>query len=82
MITDQTFQQEEAEIKVIFEEAGWLKRPVPNELRIHRIEERVLHEQISKESIDFIFTSFGSVLGSFTSAFFGHIPNSNQDYRV
>ena len=82
MITDQTYQQEEAKVKKLFAEAGWYEKPLPNEERIDRIEERALHERITKESADFIFTSFGAVLSNFTNVFLGSVEHETQDYKV
>jgi len=82
MITDQTYQKDEAEMKQIFAQAGWHEIPAPNEIRINRIEERALSERVSKEATDFIFTSFGTVLASFTSAAFGQIEHATEDYKV
>ncbi len=82
MITDQSFQKEEAKIQEIFAQAGWMETPLPNEARIDLIEERALGERVLKESAHFIFTSFGAVLTSFTSATFGQINDSKEDYKV
>lgn len=82
MITDQTFLKEEAEVQQLFAEAGWFKEITPNEERIQLIEDRVLHERITKESTDFIFKSFGAVLSNFSNVFLGDVQHEDQDYKV
>ena len=82
MINEQTYQQEEAEIKKLFNEAGWAEMPPPNERRIAQVEERALHERIAKESTDFIFFSFGSVLSNFANTFLGDREINDEDYKV
>lgn len=82
MINDHTYQQEEVEFNKVFAEAGWAEIPLPNELRIQRIEEKALHELITKETIDFTFHSFGAVLGNFAAVFLSSNQPSPQDYKV
>ena len=82
MITDQTFQEAEESLQQIFTEAGWTEIPLPDENRIERIVERALHEQISKDTIDFVFFGFGAVLSSFSTTFLGENSIEEQDYRI
>lgn len=84
MITDQTYEQERASAERIFAEAGWAETPVPNELRIQKIEEKLIYERIAKETTDFVFTSFGVVLENFTHVFLGSRSEGDElsDYRV
>ena len=82
MINDQTFQREEAEFQQLFVEAGWADLPPADESRIEKIVERALHEKISVESIDFVFTGFGAVITNFAATFLGNGQSGDQDYRV
>jgi len=82
MINDQTYHHEESELKKLFTEAGWSEIPSPNELRINRIEERALSERIIKDSIDFIFNGFETVLSGFADTFLVDRETPPQDYRV
>ena len=67
----------------LFTEAGWSELPAPNELRIDKIEQRAMGELIAKESISFVFHSFGSVLSSFADTFLSdRSPTDPQDYKV
>lgn len=83
MITDSTYKQEEAALAQLFSEAGWQDGPLFDEQRVKRIEQRAMHELIAKESTNFVFMSFGSVIANFTSTFLGGGSfDSNQDYRL
>lgn len=82
MINDHTYQQEESELKKLFAEAGWSEIPTPNELRINKIEERALSERIIKDSINFVFASFETVLSDFANTFLVDRAEAPQDYRV
>ncbi len=82
MINDQTYLKEESELNKLFAEAGWSEVPRPNELRIQKIEERALSERIVKDSINFVFSSFESVLTGFADALLVSREIPSQDYKV
>ncbi len=82
MITEQTFQQEDAEIQRLFSEAGWAEMPPPNEDRLEKIVERAIHERIAKESAEFVFSGFGAVLSNFAHAFLGESDDLKQNYKL
>ena len=82
MINDQTYGTEESELQQIFAEAGWYEKPLPNYERVDNAIERAIHEQISKESITFVFSGFGSVLSNFAHTFLSDNTPPPEDYRL
>jgi len=83
-ITDETYEKEEREMSAIFQQVGWDEVPFEvNNTRIERIVERAQFENVSKESVDFLFRSFSCVMGSFLAASFGSIKaDSKGSYRA
>lgn len=84
MITDETYFEEERQIREIFAQAGWEKEAgaEPDEERIEKIVERATVENIMKDSASFLFLSFTAVIANFLSAFFGSVrADEDSDYK-
>lgn len=81
MITDETYADEERQMRELFQQAGWDADPPPSTARIEAITERALHEIIIKDASSFIFRSFTSVTSNFLSAYFGSVSSDDHDYK-
>jgi len=84
-ITDESYSREEREMKNIFQSVGWDEiRYEVNDGRIERIAQRAQFENVSKESVDFLFRSITTVMSGFLAASFGSIKSdqSNGSYRA
>ena len=82
-ITDETYMKEEREMREMFKQVGWddISSSV-NFDRIDRITERAHFENVTKESVSFMFKSVSSVLPSFLAAAFGSVDDSEKtNYR-
>ena len=83
MITDLTYQAEEAKISDLFTQAGWSVVREVNYERIERIADQAMLENIMKDTTTFAFMSFGTALHGLVGAAFGCIVGGeNIDYRV
>ena len=83
MITEQTFQQEEAKIRTLFQQAGWAVEQQPDYERIERIADRAMFENVMKDTTSFVFMSFGSAIHGLVGAAFGCvIVEDNINYRA
>jgi len=83
MITDQTYQAEEAKINDLFKQAGWDVVKQVNYERIERIADQAMLQNIMKDTTTFVFMSFGTALNGLVGATFGCIVGGeNIDYRV
>ncbi len=83
MITDQTYQIEEAKIGSLFQEAGWETVEQVNFERIDRIADKAMFQNIMKDTTTFAFMSFGTAIHGLVGAAFGCIIGDGQtDYRA
>jgi len=83
MITDQTYQAEEAKIGQLFAQAKWDVIEQVNYERIERIADRAMIENIMKDGTTFIFLSFGQAIHGLVGATFGSITGfDNIDYKA
>ena len=83
MITDQTYQAEEAKINDLFKQARWNVVKQVNYERIERIADQAMLENIMKDTTTFAFMSFGTAIHGLVGAAFGCIiGGDNVDYRV
>ena len=83
MITDQTYQAEEAKINDLFRQANWNIVTQVNYERIERIADQAMLQNIMKDTTTFAFMSFGTALNGIVGAAFGCIIGpKNIDYRV
>ena len=78
MITDDELRQKEAEVEALFGGASpWTPESTEkDEERIRRIMSRVKVEALVKDSVSFIFKSFGATLSGVTGALLRSIPES------
>ena len=72
----------EAEIYLLFEEAGLADPPVPDIRRVNQVIERTLHEKAIKDTASFVFLGFPAVVMGFMSVATNAVGNPNTDYRV
>ena len=83
MITDKTYQIEQAKIEQLFQEAGWKVELVPNYERIERVAERAMFENVMRDTTTFIFMSFGTVIHGMVGAAFGCVVGADDiDYKA
>lgn len=83
MITDQTYQAEEAKISELFKQAGWSVIKQVNYQRIDRIADKAMFQNIMKDTTTFAFLSFGSAINGLVGAAFGCIVGiDDSDYRA
>ena len=83
MITDQTYQQEEAKIQQVFKRAGWAVDLQPNHERIERIADRAMLENVMKDTTTFVFMSFGTAIHGLVGAAFGCVIGADEiNYRA
>ncbi len=83
MITDQTYQAEEAKINDLFKKAGWDVVLQVNHDRIERIADQAMFQNIMKDTTTFAFMSFGIAINGLMGAAFGSVIGGDQiDYRV
>lgn len=68
-------------LEQLFLQAGW-SPPPPNAQRIALIEERILHERITKESTDFLFLGVSSILLHIANTAFTPSQTKDEDYKV
>ena len=82
MINDKTYHNEESELQQLFAEAGWYEKPLLNKNRIDSALDRAISEQVSTESISFVFNGFSSVISSFAHTFLTDNTSQPEDYRL
>lgn len=77
-----TMPIDEAQISLLFEEAGLMGAPVPNERRIDGVLERAMHESVIKDTSSFVFMGFPAVLSAMLDVASGTISTTDTDYRA
>ena len=73
---------DEAQIQLLFEEAGLVDAPVANQRRIDEVLERAVHESIIKDTSSFVFLGFPAVISSMLDVASGKISTEDIDYRA
>ncbi|MFK7908969.1 MAG: hypothetical protein AB8F34_00045 [Akkermansiaceae bacterium] len=77
-----TMPIDEAQIHLLFEEAGLMDAPVVDQRRVDGVMERAMHESIIKDTSSFVFLGFPAVLSAMLDVASGKISNSDSDYRA
>ena len=72
----------EAEIHLLFEEAGLMDKPEPNPERVEKIIERSLHEKAIKDTASFVFLGFPAAMMGFMAVATNSVRDRHTDYRV
>ncbi len=73
---------DEAQIHLLFEQAGLTDAPVPDLRRIDGVLERAVHESIIKDTSSFVFKGFPAVLSAVLDVASGKISTGDIDYRA
>lgn len=73
---------DEAQIHLLFEEAGLTGAPVADRRRIDGVLERAAHESIIKDTSSFVFLGFPAVLSAMLDVASGRISTDGTDYRA
>lgn len=82
MNPDDAMPIDEAQIHLLFEEAGLTDAPVANQRRIDGVLERAMHESIIKDTSSFVFHAFPTVISSMLDVASGKISTEDTDYRA
>jgi len=82
MTAADTISINEAQIRLLFEEAGLVESPVLNKQRVGKVLERAMHESVIKDTISFVFKGFPSVINGIMSVATGCVRDDSIDYRV
>ena len=72
----------EAQIHLLFEEAGLVATPAPDMRRVNQVIERTLHEKAIKDTTSFVFLGFPAVVMAFMSVATNTVGDSETDYRA
>lgn len=72
----------EAQIHLLFEEAGLMEAPAPDLRRVNEVIERALHEKAIKDTASFVFLGFPAVMAGFMAVATNTVGDSNTDYRA
>ncbi len=81
MISDEQLREKEAEVEALF--GGGSPWPMdhlePNEERIQQIMGKVRADELVKDSVSFMFKSFGTTLGGLANVLLKAVPDSKED---
>lgn len=72
----------EAEIQLLFQEAGLTDTPVPNMERVNKVIERSLHEKAIKDTASFLFLGFPAAMLGFMAVASNTVRDPQTDYRA
>ena len=72
----------EAELHLLFEEAGLADTPAPDMGRVNKVIERSLHEKAIKDTTSFVFRGSPAAIISLVGAAANSVGNSHSDYRA
>lgn len=72
----------EAQIHLLFEEAGLMETPAPDMRRVNKVIERTLHEKAIKDTASFVFLSVPAVLTGFMAVATNTVGDPTTDYRA
>lgn len=73
---------DEAQIHLLFEQAGLMDAPVPDMRRIDGVLERAMHESVIKDTSSFVFKGFPAVISAMLDVASGKISTGDIDYRA
>ena len=71
----------EAQIHLLFEQAGLMDAPAPDLRRIDGVLERAVHESVIKDTSSFVFKGFPAVICAMLDVACGKVAASDTDYR-
>lgn len=77
-----TMPIDEAQIHLLFEEAGLMDAPAPDMRRVDEVLERAMHESVIKDTSSFVFKGFPAVLSAMLDVASGNISTGDVDYRA
>ena len=72
----------EAELQLLFEEAGLADTPEPDMGRVNKVIERSLHEKAIKDTTSFVFRGFPAAIVGLIGAAANSVGDSETDYRA
>ena len=72
----------EAELHLLFEEAGLAETPAPDLDRVNKVIERSLHEKAMKDTASFVFLGFPAAAMGLFAAVTNSVSDQNTDYRT
>ncbi len=73
---------DEAQVYLLFEEAGLIGVPELNTRRVEEVLERAVHESVIKDTSSFVFKGFPAVLAAMMSVATGCVGDPETDYRA
>lgn len=73
---------DEAQIHLLFEEAGMIEAPELDMRRVDQVLERAVHESVIKDTTSFIFKGFPAVLTGLMSVATGCVGDKDTDYKA
>lgn len=82
MNSPDTLRIDESQVQRLFEDAGLLDAPVPDQRRVERVLERATHEKVVKDLTSFVFEGFPAVLDGLLSVASGRIHHPDNDYKA
>lgn len=82
MDTSDAMSINEAELHLLFEEAGLTETPAPNLDRVNSVIERSLHEKAIKDTASFVFLGFPSAAIGLFAAATNSVRDPRSDYRA
>jgi len=77
-----TLSIDENQIHLLFEEAGLLDTPQPNQRRVEQVMERAMHEKVIKDLSSFTFEGFPAVIDGVLSLAAGKISHQDDNYKA
>ena len=72
----------EAELQLLFEQAGLAETPAPDMQRVEKVIERSLHEKAIKDTTSFVFLGFPAVIMGLVGAAANSVGDPDTDYRT
>jgi len=72
----------EAQIHLLFEEAGLMETPAPDMRRVDEVIERTMHEKAIKDTASFVFLGFPAALTGLMAVATNSVGEPDTDYRA
>lgn len=72
----------EAELLMLFEEAGLTEQARSDKQRVEKVIERSLHEKAIKDTASFVFQGFPAAIVGFVAVAANAVGDKNSDYRA
>ncbi len=73
---------DEAQIALLFEEAGMVDTPAMDMRRVDQVLERAVHESVIKDTTSFVFKGFPAVIAGMMSVATGCVGDKETDYKA